>query len=517
MQHQKHQEQHHHETSSSPYSSAPSPSSLSLRQTKPVLYAFKYLNSPATQTQYPKRFKVFLDHLRLPGATIEEQAQVFIRKAREDPYWAQENIILFLDFHKQRVQRREISAGTLKNYYSPIKAFFDAHEDNLPSIKWKRIARALPKSKTYSSNDRAPTIGEIRKLVEYPDRRIKPLVYAMASGGFRVGAWQHLRWKHVIPKIDEKTGEIVAAKMIIYDEDGEEYYTFITPEAYNSLKDWMDFRASYGEKITGESWLMRNVWRTADIKRGGSGAGGGDGGAEGASSMVGGRYGLATHPKKMSVDAIKKMLGRALYQQGLRESLQNGSRRHAFKMSHSYRKFFKTRAEQVMNRTNVEYIIGHNLGVSQSYYKPLERDVLADYLKAVDLLTIDNDRLTLQKQVAKLTERNEEEIYIIKGKLTEKENEIEYMKRQFEELKSNQDKMMKTAANMQRVEDFINQYSDKNLPQNIESMIWEFLDPEEGLSIQERTKRNRKFPELLKAARRLQKLRLDNNKKRRRK
>jgi hypothetical protein len=331
----------------------------------------------------------------------------------------------------------------------------------------------------------------------------------MASGGFRVGAWQHLRWKHVIPKVDEKTGEIVAAKMIIYDDEGEEYYTFITPEAYISLKDWMDFRASYGEKITGESWLMRNVWRTADIKRGG---GGGDGGgAEGASSsMVGGRYGLATHPKKMSVAAIKKMLGRALYQQGLRESLQNGSRRHAFKMSHSYRKFFKTRAEQVMNRTNVEYIIGHGLGVSQSYYKPLERDVLADYLRAADLLTINNDKLTLQKQVAELAVRNEESNQIIKTKLAEKENEIESMKRQFTELKKSQDQMAKTAANMQRIDDFLNQYSDKSLPLSIESMIWEFLDPDEDgtVSKQERMERRREFPELVRAAKRLQKLRL---------
>src|ERR687887_527651 len=30
-----------------------------LRQTKPVLYAFKYLNSPDTQRQYPKRLKLF--------------------------------------------------------------------------------------------------------------------------------------------------------------------------------------------------------------------------------------------------------------------------------------------------------------------------------------------------------------------------------------------------------------------------------------------------------------------------
>jgi hypothetical protein len=47
-----------------------------------------------------------------------------------------------------------------------------------------------------------------------------------------------------------KDGEVIAAKVIIYADEAEEYYTFITPEAYYALKDWMDFRASYGEKIT---------------------------------------------------------------------------------------------------------------------------------------------------------------------------------------------------------------------------------------------------------------------------
>ena len=93
----------------------------------------------------------------------------------------------------------------------------------------------------------------------------------------------------------------------------------------------------------------------------------------------------------------------------------------------------------------------------------------------------------------------------------QQEERLEEVKKQLEELKQNQDQMMKTAANMQRVEDFINQYSDRNLPQNIESMIWEFLDPEEGLSREERARRNREFPELLKAAKKLQRLRLTNN------
>jgi hypothetical protein len=45
-------------------------------------------------------------------------------------------------------------------------------------------------------------------------------------------------------------------------------------------------------------------------------------------------------------------------------------------------------------------------------------------LKAVDLLTINDDKLTLQKQVTQLTEKSKEESYIIKEKLSEKENEI---------------------------------------------------------------------------------------------
>jgi len=243
-------------------------------------------------------------------------------------------------------------------------------------------------------------------IVEYPDRRIKSIIYTMASSGIRLGAWDYLRWKHVTPITNGLGEEIIAAKLLIYPGDREEYYTFITPEAYNALKEWMDFRAGYGEKITGESWVMRDIWQTTNID-------------------YGAKLGLATCPKKLKSSGIKRLVERALWEQGLRQPLTKGLRRHEWKAAHGFRKFYKSRIEQVMKPINVEITMGHDIGISESYYKPAEREVLEDYLKAVDLLTINSDKVVLQKQVSELKEKSKDNEYIIKAKLQEKENQID--------------------------------------------------------------------------------------------
>jgi hypothetical protein len=74
--------------------------------------------------------------------------------------------------------------------------------------------------------------------------------------------------------------------------------------------------------------------------------------------------------------------------------------------------------------------MGHDIGISASYYKPTEKEVLDDYLKAVDLLTINGDKHVLQKQVTELTEKSKNNEYIIKGKLREKDDEVRNMKDQ---------------------------------------------------------------------------------------
>jgi hypothetical protein len=54
-------------------------------------------------------------------------------------------------------------------------------------VPWKKIARGLSKIRRFA-DDRARTIEEIRKIAEYPDRRIKAVLFTMASSGIRLGA-----------------------------------------------------------------------------------------------------------------------------------------------------------------------------------------------------------------------------------------------------------------------------------------------------------------------------------------
>jgi integrase len=138
---------------------------------------------------------------------IENRCNILGEKCKADSNWLANNVIRYLHTHRERVERREISASTLNNYTKPIKLFCEQLEIALP---WKRITRGLPRGRRYA-NDRVPTIDEIRKIIQYPDRRIKAIVYTMASSRIRLGAWNYFKWGHVIPV--EKEGKVVASKL----------------------------------------------------------------------------------------------------------------------------------------------------------------------------------------------------------------------------------------------------------------------------------------------------------------
>jgi hypothetical protein len=155
-----------------------------------------YIGNDENKRQYITRLGYFFDFLELPGNT-EKQAACFINQAKTDPQWSFGCIISFVNHYKRKVANGEISATTLTGYFNAIQGFYEAND---MQQNWKRIRKGLPRPMLVA-DDRAPTIDEIRNLCEYPDRRIKPIVYTMCSSGIRIGAWDFLKWKHITPPL----------------------------------------------------------------------------------------------------------------------------------------------------------------------------------------------------------------------------------------------------------------------------------------------------------------------------
>jgi hypothetical protein len=279
-------------------------------------------------------------------------------------------------------------------------------------IPWKKLMRGMPKERKYA-NDRAPKLEEIIRISEYPDRRIKSIIYTMVSSGMRLGAWDYLRWKDV--SAITRDSKVIAAKIKIYSEEEDEYFSFITPEAFHSLDNWMKYRKDCGENINENSWVMRNLW---DV------------------TMPRGK-GIITIPKKLKSTGVKRLIENALWAQRIRIKLESGRKRHEFQADHGFRKWFKTRCEIAgMRSINIETLMAHSIGVSDSYYRPTEDELLDDYLKAIAFLTI-SDEHRLQEQVNDLSEKTKDNDHVVKAKLQEKEEQIEALTKkqeQFEQL-----------------------------------------------------------------------------------
>ncbi|HXX96288.1 MAG TPA: hypothetical protein VEL11_04120 [Candidatus Bathyarchaeia archaeon] len=140
--------------------------------------------------------------------------------------------------------------------------------------------------------------------------------------------------------------------------------TLVTPEFLASLDEYLKYRESQGEKITAESWLIRDKFATLSRKTN-----------------------RAIPP---SGESIRKQMSFLLRKAGLPlEDLQP---------DHSLRKFFNT---ALMNSdvayTFKELLMGHSVKLDNVYYdrhnEKSQQKILSEYMKAIDALTINDERL----------------------------------------------------------------------------------------------------------------------------
>ena len=371
----------------------------------PLTEFFDALQNSLTRKYYERKLSIFFEFLKLEG-DLKTQARSFAGKAKLDNAWATFQINEYIRFQKGRVEKKEIKESTLPNFYKPIKLFC---EQNDIMLNFKKIARRIPKGKNYA-DDRIPTIEEIKTLLEYPDRRLKVAVLIMVSSGCRVGAFETLKCADI--ESIEENGSLAGAKIKLYAGSNEKYTSFLTPEAYQSFKQYIDFRNLHGEKVTKDSPVLRDLFQPD--KAG---------------------HGEPHLPKRFGYEAVRNLLSRALKRQGLRKPLTEGKKRHEFAADHSFRKFFKTSSEHTVKSIYVEMLLGHSIGLGDSYERPNENELFKEYARAIPELTL----LEARPQSA-----NSEDIASLKQELTDlrekqKQESLELRRDQLENIQRNRE------------------------------------------------------------------------------
>jgi integrase len=309
------------------------------------------IHSEKTKKLYNRSLKKYLEHYKI---SMDDLLSIPVKTIEE-------HIIDYLVGNKSYMGKR-MTINALKKFC----------EMNDLVLNWKKISQYIGEYQRVS-RDRAYTDKEIKTLVDSADLRMKVILLLMASSGMRIGAVPDLKLKHV-------SGN----KITVYENTKEEYYTFITGECRQVLDAYLDYRTRSGEKLNPDSPLVRKQFDINDLEQ------------------------VRKQSAPVALNTLNVILDHHLQRCGLRtvnhvESSDNNGNRKSVARAHGFRKFFTTQlVNSKVNPEIREMLLGHSIGLAGAYYKPTEDEMLDEYMKAADNLTI-NEENRLKKKVEMLT------------------------------------------------------------------------------------------------------------------
>lgn len=313
-----------------------------------------------------------------------------------------------------------LSCLSIQLHLCGIFHFFEINDYNLNTKKIKRFLPGEDESDFYAK-DRPYSVKEIERILSKCDIRAKVAVLLMASAGMRIDGLRGL----VLGDI-KKMDEFGLYLIWVYNRSRKErYYTFCTPETAKVIDEYLEYRKSFGEKLKDESPLIRDKFN-------------------------GDNPFTAQTPKHISTRMLSFIFEDVLKKAGV-NTMKSGQKKKKNKRdvmtSHGFRKFFITQCDNAeMNFTDREYLSGHRLpNQDRHYVQKSEEDRLTQYVKAVDLLTIDPNQ-RLQKRVKELESEKEIEISYLVQELKsaqsridelEDDKQTDYLVQELKELREN--------------------------------------------------------------------------------
>jgi hypothetical protein len=262
-------------------------------------------------------------------------------------------------------------------------------------LNWKRLKKFKAKHRPIVE-DKPYTREQIKKLVEVAPLRDKAIILLMASSGMRCGALSVIRLRDI--ETVEKYGIL---KFRVYTNEQESYIIYCTPECTRLIDQCLKWRERLGEKFTQDTPLFRVLFDTVtEVNR----------------------------SKAVTADSAGKMVKKLLEQTGTRVPNELAHRTELMQC-HGL-KFFKYS----------EYLMGHRSGLTKSYFKPTDQELLVGNDIALGYVAAIND-LTINEEYRPHGKIDE---------LTRKKNEIEIMESKHnEEIKAMRDQMSQIISMIQ--------------------------------------------------------------------
>ena len=90
----------------------------------PYLMCKYAIKTEISRKYYERRLKKFFDFIEfeITDQDIEYRCNKFVDKAKDNTNWTLSQIIRFLQYQKERVENKDITAGTLKNFVKITKS-----------------------------------------------------------------------------------------------------------------------------------------------------------------------------------------------------------------------------------------------------------------------------------------------------------------------------------------------------------------------------------------------------------
>ena len=317
------------------------------------------LRSQATITMYQFSLRHYMQYIK---------ANRVAKLVKQDSKTIEQQLITYLvDLRRNQ----KLSYASLSIRLAALRKFYEMND---VVLNWKKVSNYLGEN-TKLFKDRAYTTEEIQQLLVKADERARVIILLLASTGMRIGAIPGLKLKH-LTKVDDYN----LYQITVYDNTREEYYCFCSPECANAIDSYFAYRERCFEKIGSESPLIREQIDRDNPDK-------------------------ARNPRHVSLDTLSFLIRELLIASGIQkvehltEIKTTGRQRKEVMTSHGFRKFVTTNMIRAkVNPEAREMLLGHSRGLSNSYYRPDVNEILMEYLKAVDLLTI-NEENRLRRKV----------------------------------------------------------------------------------------------------------------------